>query len=186
MHTDSSSESEFEVDLSDLSTSSEDEVRSLSKNAKNAKEFLNNLIQREVEKLNVQSQIDGTIEHLTESMDNLLPEIKNIDSQFDEMEKMVDEMRENLYRPFRAVPKFLEPLDLNDSETQMDDGGVQLSQQRHITESPKGGTVAKRVTQLPQSPNKPQQNQQQRQQQPEVQVMNKPQTFWLFYCKKLD
>ena len=173
MHTDSSSESEFEVDLSDLSTSSEDEVRSLSKNAKNAKEFLNNLIQREVEKLNVQSQIDGTIEHLTESMDNLLPEIKNIDSQFDDMEKMVDEMRENLYRPFRAVPKFLEPLDLNDSETQMDDGGVQLSQQRHITESPKGGTVAKRVTQLPQSPNKPQQ-QQQRQQQPEVQVINKP------------
>ena len=173
MHTDSSSESEFEVDLSDLSTSSEDEVRSLSKNAKNAKEFLNNLIQREVEKLNVQSQIDGTIEHLTESMDNLLPEIKNIDSQFDDMEKMVDEMRENLYRPFRAVPKFLEPLDLNDSETQMDDGGVQLSQQRHITESPKGGTVAKRVTQLPQSPNKPQQ-QQQRQQQPEVQVIIKP------------
>ena len=176
MHTDSSSESEFEVDLSDLSTSSEDEVRSLSKNAKNAKEFLNNLIQREVEKLNVQSQIDGTIEHLTESMDNLLPEIKNIDSQFDEMEKMVDEMRENLYRPFRAVPKFLEPLDLNDSETQMDDGGVQLSQQqqqRHITESPKGGTVAKRVTQLPQSPIKAQQ-QQQRQQQPEVQVIIKP------------
>jgi DNA repair ATPase RecN len=156
MHTDSSTDSEFEVDLSDLSTSSEDDVRSLSKNAKNAKEFLNNLIDREMQKHDVKSQIDGTIEHLTKSMDKLLPEIKNIDKEFDQMEKMVDEMRENLYRPFRPVPTFLEPLDLDDSESQSDDNIVQLSQPS--AESPRGGTVAKRVTQLPQSANRAQQH----------------------------
>ena len=157
MHTDSSSESEVEVEVEVTSSSSDDDSNgapmSKAMKAQKARDFLTQLIDGEIKKLNVDNQIDGSLKRLTKGMDDLMPDVEMIDKKFDEIETMVDEMRENLYRPFRPVPQFLEPLDINDSET------AQPSQPELTNNR---GTVAKRVTQLPAAQQQQQQQPQQR------------------------
>ena len=144
MHTDSSSESEFEVEVSASSSSSSNS--SDVETSKNPKvDFFSKLIDEEVKKLNVDYQIDNAIKKLTKEMDEMMPDVENIEKQFVEVEKMVDEMRENLYRPFRPVPQFLEPLDLNDSESSLQSHQSPMSNSSFT--SPRNGVVAKRVTQ---------------------------------------
>ena len=158
MHTDSSSESEVEVEVEVTSSSSDDDSNgapmSKAMKAQKARDFLTQLIDGEIKKLNVDNQIDGSLKRLTKGMDDLMPDVEMIDKKFDEIETMVDEMRENLYRPFRPVPQFLEPLDINDSETAQQPSQPELTNNR--------GTVAKRVTQLPAAQQQQQQQPQQR------------------------
>jgi hypothetical protein len=142
MHTDSSSESEFEIEVSTSSSSSSNS--SDVETSKNSKfDFFSKLVDEEVKKLNVTSQIDNAIKKLTRDMDTMMPDVENIERDFIDVEKMVDEMRENLYRPFRPVPQFLEPLDLNDAESVFQPPPSPASS----GDSPRSGVVAKRSSQ---------------------------------------
>jgi len=172
MHTDSSSESEVEVEVEVSTSSSDDDESAMSKSTKaqKARNFLSQLIDGEIKRLNVDNQIDESLKKLTKGMDELMPDVEMIDKTFDEIETMVDEMRENLYRPFRPVLQFLEPLDINDIE-------IAKPSQPELTNN--RGIVAKRVTQHPAGQQQqPQQRTPQRYNQPEVLVRLKVDRRW--------
>ena len=84
----------------------------------NARDILSKLIDEEVKKLNVEKQVDTYIGTLSQRMDTLKCDIEMIDKNFADCEKMVDQIREDLYRPFRPKLKFVEPVDLNFLESQ--------------------------------------------------------------------
>ena len=114
MHTDSSSESEYELELTESSSGeSEGDETSSDRRTKKARDALSRLIDVEMKKLNVGNQIDQFVGTLKNRMDGMIADAEVIDKKFDEMEKVVDNLREDLYRPFRPEIKFLDPVDLD-------------------------------------------------------------------------
>ena len=113
MLTDTSSESEFEIELTESSTDSEGGDGSSDRRSKKARDALSRLIDCQMKKLNVGKQIDEFVGTLSNRMDAMIADAEVIDKKFDEMEKVVDNLREDLYRPFRPEIKFLDPVDLD-------------------------------------------------------------------------
>ena len=68
--------------------------------------------------LKVEQQLTDTIKSINERLTNIQPDYEATNEAFKNIEKEVDKLREAFYRPFRPIPKFMEPLDLNKLDLQ--------------------------------------------------------------------
>ena len=64
----------------------------------------------------VEEQIKDTIKIIDERLSNLQPDYDATNEAFRNIEMEVDRIREEFYRPFKPIPQFIEPLDLNKAE----------------------------------------------------------------------
>ena len=105
--TDSSSDSEFELDLDysklDKDASSNDRVK--------------DIVESIMDKLEIKNQIDQSVDVLQKRFDRNDESMKEIDQMFAETEKSLDTLRENLYKGFRPKLKHLGSVDLNDDSS---------------------------------------------------------------------
>ena len=107
---DTSSESEIELEFEQCDKSNfMDSVSDL----ENALEIK---VKDALTRLNVEEEITSSIKILNERLDNLQPDYDATKEAFKTIEKEVDRIREEFYGPFRPIPSFLEPLDLNKAE----------------------------------------------------------------------
>ena len=107
--TDTSSDSEIELEFEKESTelSSEQDVEMK----------LEMEISAVLNKFNIDQQTKDTVKIINDRLDNLETDYIETDEVLKNIEKEVDRIRATFYQPFRPVPKFLEPLDLNLAET---------------------------------------------------------------------
>ena len=106
---DTSSESELELDLETLDDESIDNDCELERN-------LELRITNTLSKIKVDEQIKDTLDILSKRLNNLQPEYDATNDAIKKIEKEVDRIREEFYGPFRPVVSFLDPLDLNKAE----------------------------------------------------------------------
>ena len=67
-------------------------------------------------KFNIEQQAKDSLNILNNRLDHLQSDYEETDEALKNIEKEVDRIRATFYQPFRPVPKFLEPLDLNLAE----------------------------------------------------------------------
>lgn len=107
--TDTSSDSEIEMDFiyekNDVSSDQDDKIN------------VEKEIQAALSKIDVKQQMKCTLNIINETLDNLQADYNETDEAFTNIEKEVDRIREMFYKPFRPIPQFLEPIDLNLTET---------------------------------------------------------------------
>ena len=106
--TDSSEDSEFEVDLTS-SSDSEGEGRT-------AEERLNSIIDNALNNLNMENQFNEATKCLTDRMASMKDDFEETDKLFKDLEAEVDGLRRELYSGHTATIKELASVDLADQE----------------------------------------------------------------------
>ena len=106
--TDSSEESEFEVDLTSSSDSEGD--------GRTAEERLNSIIDDALNKLNMENQFNEATKCLTDRMASMKDDFEETDKLFKDLEAEVDGLRRELYSGHTATIKELASVDLADQE----------------------------------------------------------------------
>ena len=105
---DTSSESELELEFE-----IKEEVRNGATSLNILEKELEMVVSDTLRKLKVEEQIHDSIKIIGERLDNLQPDYEKTNTAFQQIENEVDRIREEFYQPFRPIPKFMEPLDLN-------------------------------------------------------------------------
>jgi histone-lysine N-methyltransferase SETDB1 len=105
--TDSSGDSEFEIDVS--SEDSDDQ-------GKTAEEKLNGIIDRALGSFDMKTQFEQATKVLTERMDAMKDDFAETDNMFKDLEAEVDGLRRELYRGHTATIQELPAVDLNKEE----------------------------------------------------------------------
>ena len=106
---DPSSESEIELEFENINGNTVDRVSNLDI-------MLEKSVSTIMNKFNIEGQIQDSIKILSDRLNDLQPDYDANNKALENIEKEVDRIREEFYKPFRPIPKFLEPLDLNKVE----------------------------------------------------------------------
>ena len=107
---DTSSESEIELEFEEREKTNPLDTVSELENQLEIK------VNAALNRLNVEEEITSSMKILNDRLDNLQPDYDATKEAFKNIEKEVDRIREEFYAPFRPIPNFLEPLDLNKAE----------------------------------------------------------------------
>ena len=107
--TDSSGDSEFEIDVTSSSGESEGD-------GKTAEERLNSIIDDALNNLNMESQFKEATKDLTDRLASMKDDFEETDQMFKDLEAEVDGLRRELYSGHTATIKELTPVDLDQQE----------------------------------------------------------------------
>ena len=107
--TDSSGDSEFEIDVTSSSGESEGD-------GKTAEERLNSIIDDALSNLNMESQFKEATKDLTDRLASMKDDFEETDQMFKDLEAEVDGLRRELYSGHTATIRELAPVDLDQQE----------------------------------------------------------------------